>query len=330
MKKSYTGVIVGLILIYLGIMYALKAFGIVSASILFKGWWTLFIIVPSIRGLVSKRGNRTWSILGIVVGVALLFNSWGSNFNVFSLIVAALLLIIGLRMFGGKEAIKKIIRKKDEFFGYDNYDSCQDINDTEEARAKAREGFAESYEKYGSSVNGNDNSTDKSTDSSYDNSYDGSYDNSYDSGYDARNYDYSYNSYENYDLNKRPYNESALNILNILGGRTVKMDGEIFYGANVVCVLGGVEIHLEHAIIDRDVQIDVTTVLGGVDIYLPKNVRTVTNCTPFMGGVDDHTRTPEYVDENTPTIYINGAAILGGVDIAARNSQGRDDLNVSG
>ena len=70
MKKT-TNVLWGIILIALGVIIALNSFNITHINIFFDGWWTLFIIVPCVIGLF-KDEDKTGSIIGILVGVALL------------------------------------------------------------------------------------------------------------------------------------------------------------------------------------------------------------------------------------------------------------------
>ena len=70
MKKT-TNVLWGIILIALGVVIALNSFNITHINIFFDGWWTLFIIVPCVIGLF-KDEDKTGSIIGILVGVALL------------------------------------------------------------------------------------------------------------------------------------------------------------------------------------------------------------------------------------------------------------------
>jgi len=66
-----TNKIWGIVLIILGVLIALKTFGILDFNIFFKGWWTLFIIIPSIVGLI-RDDDKAGNIIGIVIGVMLL------------------------------------------------------------------------------------------------------------------------------------------------------------------------------------------------------------------------------------------------------------------
>lgn len=69
MKKIST-VIVGIIFIIVGVIVGLNSFGITNINVFFDGWWTLFIIIPAINGLVTdeeKTGSIIWLIIGIVL-----------------------------------------------------------------------------------------------------------------------------------------------------------------------------------------------------------------------------------------------------------------------
>ena len=46
MKKA-GNILWGIVLIVIGVIFALNALDITSIDIFFDGWWTLFIIIPS-------------------------------------------------------------------------------------------------------------------------------------------------------------------------------------------------------------------------------------------------------------------------------------------
>ena len=47
--------ITGVVLIVWGIIYILSTFNIIDADVSFDGWWALFIIIPSISGLIKSK-----------------------------------------------------------------------------------------------------------------------------------------------------------------------------------------------------------------------------------------------------------------------------------
>ena len=61
--------------------------------------------------------------------------------------------------------------------------------------------------------------------------------------------------------------------------------------------------------------IDVKAVFGGIDILMPSNVRVVVDVTPILGGVENGTRTPLGADESTPTVFIKGTCLFGGLEV---------------
>jgi len=111
-------------------------------------------------------------------------------------------------------------------------------------------------------------------------------------------------------------NNGYLNVSAILGGREVRMENEVFTGGDVCAVLGGVEIDLRQAVITEDVYLQVTTVLGSMDLYMPANVRVVSdNCTAILGGVDTNRSYVNALGPDAPKVIISGTCILGGIDI---------------
>lgn len=72
MKKNY---ILGIIIILVGIIFLGNNLSLWDIDIFFKGWWTLFIIIPSIKGLIEKE--FLGSILGLSIGILLLLSCQG-------------------------------------------------------------------------------------------------------------------------------------------------------------------------------------------------------------------------------------------------------------
>ena len=108
--KNCKNIILGIILIVVGVWFGLYATGVVKVNLLFDGWWTLFIIVPSFLGLFDGDG-RTGSLIGLFVGVLLLLSCQDVlNFDIIlKLIVPCVLIVTGLSfIFKGKIKTKNI------------------------------------------------------------------------------------------------------------------------------------------------------------------------------------------------------------------------------
>lgn len=71
MRKRISNVLWGILFIAVGIGIIGHMAGAWEFNLLFAGWWTLFLIVPAVLGMV-ERGIRIGNTIGLVLGVALL------------------------------------------------------------------------------------------------------------------------------------------------------------------------------------------------------------------------------------------------------------------
>lgn len=95
--KMVSNYIWGLFLIFVGIILGLNAFGVTNINLFFDGWWTVFIIVPSINGLI-KGEDRTGALIGLIIGLFLLLSCQDIiDFSLFvKLLIPVILIVIGL------------------------------------------------------------------------------------------------------------------------------------------------------------------------------------------------------------------------------------------
>lgn len=96
MKKT-GNLLWGVLFIVLGLIFGLNALGITDINIFFRGWWTLFIIIPSLIGVIKeckKTSNYVWLIIGIVL--LLIAQGILDIRNVRKLVFPAVLVIIGV------------------------------------------------------------------------------------------------------------------------------------------------------------------------------------------------------------------------------------------
>ena len=96
-------------------------------------------------------------------------------------------------------------------------------------------------------------------------------------------------------------------------GQDLNFNGEVFSGAELTAVFGGVKCDLRGAVIEKDCAITATGIFGGIDIFVPDNVNIHINSNSIFGGVSEKNHRPN--DPNAVTIYINATCIFGGVDI---------------
>ena len=69
--KKYKNIVYGIMLILLGIIIALISLDIIHTNLLFKGWWTLVIIIPSIIALLSDD-DKLGNLISLIIGILLL------------------------------------------------------------------------------------------------------------------------------------------------------------------------------------------------------------------------------------------------------------------
>ena len=62
--KDLGNKILGLIFIVIGIIVMLNALDVTNIDIFFDGWWTLFIIIPSLVSLINQK-DITGSLIGL-------------------------------------------------------------------------------------------------------------------------------------------------------------------------------------------------------------------------------------------------------------------------
>lgn len=110
--KMVSNYIWGLFLILVGIILGLNSFGVTNINLFFDGWWTVFIIAPSLNGLI-KGEDRTGALIGLIIGVFLLLSCQDVlDFKLFvKLFIPAILIIIGLSIFF-KDKVKDVAVKK--------------------------------------------------------------------------------------------------------------------------------------------------------------------------------------------------------------------------
>ena len=225
--KSASRVTWGVILVGVGLLFILNAFGITHVKIFFDGWWTLFLIVPCLSGLSTGR-DRTANAIGLCIGVFLLLCCQHIlPFRLlWKLLLPAIVVGIGAKMIFGSRM---------------DTDEAQTMKRLQGERGQARFGAA------------------------------------------------------------------------VFSGQRLDCSGEIFRGAELNAVFGGLTCDLRNAILEGDCLIQASAVFGGIDILVPPGVRVKISANAIFGGVSN--KTGRDLQSGTPTVYIKGNCLFGGVDI---------------
>lgn len=97
--KKLTGIILGVLLIAGGVIYGLDVFELAPVSFSLDGWWTLFIILPCLSGMLSGR-DILGNFAGLIVGVLLLLAARGifPYSTVWKLLVPMVIVVLGIKV----------------------------------------------------------------------------------------------------------------------------------------------------------------------------------------------------------------------------------------
>ena len=97
MREKLANVLWGLVWIAIGVFVFGKVMGFWEVPVLFPGWWTLFLIVPSFIGMI-KDGIRPVNSIFLVCGVLLLLeqNHVLESGTLGKLLIPAVFLVLGI------------------------------------------------------------------------------------------------------------------------------------------------------------------------------------------------------------------------------------------
>ena len=133
--KVTRNIILGIILIIVGIILGGNTLGLFNINIFFKGWWTLFIIIPCLIDLFNNK-DRKGNIIGLIIGILLLLACRNViNFDIiWKLLLPIIIIVIGLSLIFKNsfnkelgEKINKLNKKVNDKEGYIATFSGQEI-----------------------------------------------------------------------------------------------------------------------------------------------------------------------------------------------------------
>ena len=109
-------------------------------------------------------------------------------------------------------------------------------------------------------------------------------------------------------------NDSTVQVSNILSGADRRITSQEFKGGDVHNILGGTKVDLlEAKMAAGDWLLTVSTILGGVEVFVPRDMQIEVHPTNILGGVDD--RTKQNPAASGGKLVIKASALLGGIDI---------------
>lgn len=119
------------------------------------------------------------------------------------------------------------------------------------------------------------------------------------------------------DRDAKVVNEDFLDAVAIFSGSKKTINSTNFQGGKITAIFGGFEIDLGNAkLAPGNNVLDVVTIFGGAEIFVPRDWTVITDITPIFGGFSDKRR-KDYNIATDPerTLIIKGTAIFGGGEI---------------
>ena len=112
--------------------------------------------------------------------------------------------------------------------------------------------------------------------------------------------------------NESSTRDSSFSSTAILGGVHRQNSSSAFRGADAAAFMGGVQLDFRDASMEGDeATIEVSAIMGGIDIRVPRTWTVVNRVTSIMGGVKDHTR----ATDSNKRLVVEGTVLMGGLEI---------------
>ena len=97
--KNTRRILWGIILVVFGVLFGLDVVDIIDMKDLFEGWWTFFIILPSIVSIIADR-EKIWGIAGLFTGSVLFLACQDiiEDSAVIKLIIPFIIVLVGIKL----------------------------------------------------------------------------------------------------------------------------------------------------------------------------------------------------------------------------------------
>jgi predicted membrane protein len=107
-------------------------------------------------------------------------------------------------------------------------------------------------------------------------------------------------------------NERTFTSTAFLSGIERRISSLDFRDAEASAFMGGVNLDFRDATMEgNEAEIDVSAIMGGIEIRVPRTWTVINRVTPIMGGVEDHT----HATDGNKRLVIEGTVLMGGLSI---------------
>lgn len=118
--------LLGLFVILLGVGVVVSSVG--NIPVFFPGWWTLFLIVPAVAGMINDRRISYWNGGLFLAGAVLLLSKLQAayhflgNFNLWTVVWGLIIIYVGIGVMFGFGNKTKIVVRSEETDDGDTFD----------------------------------------------------------------------------------------------------------------------------------------------------------------------------------------------------------------
>ena len=132
----------------------------------------------------------------------------------------------------------------------------------------------------------------------------------------------SYDQFQNGPIATPAHTSGTVSLFTVLGGTRRASNDRPFRGGEITSILGGTQLDLRQATIEpgQEAVINVFTLMGGHELWVPSEWMVVSDVIPLLGGVDDKRLppidpTPRRPDAAQPRLVLRGMVVMGGLTI---------------
>ena len=101
-----------------------------------------------------------------------------------------------------------------------------------------------------------------------------------------------------------------------MGSIKKKVLSKNFRGGTISCVMGGAEIDLSQADMQKPAVIDISQLFGGTKIWVPSNWDIKSEVSAIFGGFEDKRNLSVHVLDSNKTLILKGSSLFGGIEIS--------------
>jgi predicted membrane protein len=115
---------------------------------------------------------------------------------------------------------------------------------------------------------------------------------------------------------KTAVNSDTIEVSTVMSGENRIISSYNFTGGSISAVMGGVELDLTNCTLAKNAALDISIVMGGLELIVPREWNVRSEVTPVLGGVEDseYSKSDVYIDP-AAELVLRGKIVMGGIEI---------------